>query len=81
MMIGIAKGEEKRTHKVVYDKGWKACINRIYPLIDLDLDRNNCQRYIRWVKGATIPYPSNCMRCPYMSPIELIWLHKNYPDK
>ncbi|MGV0949233.1 MAG: hypothetical protein ACOYB3_01080 [Azonexus sp.] len=77
MIIGIAKGEEGRVGAPLEVWG-KACIERLYPLIDLSLDRQGCQDYIKNV-GQVVPPPSNCMLCPFMSDIELLWLSKFYP--
>lgn len=79
VLIGIAAGEEKR---VAGDEGaplWmQRTIRRVYPLIDLGWDRAACQKYCREL-GLPIPMPSNCMLCPFMSEIELLWLERNYP--
>lgn len=87
VMIGFAAGEESRRDKsakeeVKQKQGtsfWKH-ISRQFPLIDLGLDRAACQKYIAST-GNSVPLPSNCMRCPYMSPEELLWLSINYPDR
>jgi hypothetical protein len=81
VLVGIAKGEEKRvadpnkeTHR------WKRdCIETVYPLIDLGLDRVGCQQYIRST-GHPVPPPSNCRLCPFMSEIELLWLFRFLPE-
>jgi len=77
MVIGIAAGEEKRIAKNEDDPlVWRKCaVQSIYPLIDLGMDRAACQKYILSV-GHTIPMPSNCMCCPFLSPVELLWLYK-----
>jgi hypothetical protein len=89
VLIGFAAGEEKRAEKSLRleaaqarskeDCFWKA-VHRRFPLIDLGLTRQGCQAYIKSV-GHTVPLPSNCMRCPYMSAEELYWLFLNSPDK
>lgn len=89
VMIGFAKGEEKRMNsalrlqinqrsskKDIYQK----YINRIFPLIDMEMGRKECQTYIL-EKIGHVPFPSNCMRCPFMAPEELLWLHVNYEEK
>jgi len=88
VLIGFAKGEEGRMekskrleekqHAAEEDSFWKH-IEREFPLIDLSLDRVACQKLIA-DHGFTV-LPSNCMRCPYMSPEELYWLHLNAPEK
>lgn len=79
MLIGIAAGEEKR---MAGDKGipvWmQKTIRRVYPLVDEGMDRAACQAYCHEA-GLPVPLPSNCMLCPYMSEIELLWLEMNYP--
>jgi hypothetical protein len=42
------------------------------------MDRAACQQYIRGV-GQTVPPPSCCMRCPYRSPEEMLWLSLRFP--
>ena len=89
VMIGFAAGEESRMNKSLVlqakqqaDEGdcfWKG-ITRQFPLIDMGMDRKACQQYIAST-GVTVPYPSNCMRCPYMSPEELLWLFIHAPAK
>lgn len=80
VIIGIAAGEESR---VGDDSGlavWQRyCLERVYPLIDLAMDRQACQDYIASC-SKPVPPPSNCMLCPFMSEIELLWLHRTYPD-
>jgi len=93
VLIGFAFGEESRMEKSLRQqekdhKGtsfWKY-ITRRFPLIDRKMDRKACQDYIA-SKGIqarkvykvkiSVPYPSNCRRCPYMSPEELYWLYLN----
>jgi hypothetical protein len=77
MLIGIAKGEESRCGEAL-EKWQQQCIKREYPLIDLGLDRQGCQDYIASC-NKPVPPPSNCMLCPFMSEIELLWLWYNYP--
>lgn len=55
-------------------------INRLYPLVKEKMDRLACQNYIRSV-GLPLPYPSNCIMCPYLSKIEMLWLYKNLPNE
>lgn len=89
VLIGFAKGEESRVQKSekleikekASDKdGWKKGLKRFYPLIDLGMGREECQKYIKDMIGYC-PMPSNCMRCPYQSLQEILWLYRNYPDK
>lgn len=78
VIIGIAKGEESRVGAPL-DKWAQRTTERLYPLIDLAMDRQACQDYISSV-GMPVPPPSNCMLCPFMSDIELLWLYRFYPQ-
>lgn len=80
-LVGIASGEEKRVAGDKKDpKRWaRECTQTVYPLIDLGLDRQGCQDYIRSV-GHKVPPPSNCMLCPWMNEVELLWLYRFYQD-
>ncbi len=82
MIIGITKGEESRVAKKSdKDPKWKKLsIEMSYPLIEVGMDRLICQSYIRSL-NYIIPMPSNCMICPYLSEIELVWLFKFYPEE
>lgn len=74
MLIGIAKGEEKRVAKPRAIPRWRrASIEQRYPLIEIGYDRALCQQFIRSL-GEPVPLPSNCMRCPWLSMVELLWL-------
>ena len=76
VLIGIARGEEKRMADPSKEDKWRRePITTVYPLIDISMDRGDCQRYITAV-GKEVPLPSNCILCPYLSPIELLWLYK-----
>lgn len=70
-------------YDVVYDAAWKekALITE-YPLIDIGYDRTTCQEYINSL-GIEVPYPSNCMFCPFSSGshMEILWLYMNMPDR
>ena len=50
----------------------------VYPLIPLGLDRKGCQD---WMKSTGLPIasPSNCMLCPFLGEIELLWLYRFHP--
>lgn len=70
-------------YDVEYDASWKekALITE-YPLIDIGYDRTACQEYINSL-GIEVPYPSNCMFCPFSSGshMEILWLYMNMPDR
>jgi 3'-phosphoadenosine 5'-phosphosulfate sulfotransferase (PAPS reductase)/FAD synthetase len=78
MIVGIAAGEEGRVGATM-EKWAQISVERIYPLIDIGLDRQGCQDYIA-ACNKPVPPPSNCMLCPFMSEIELLWLYYNYPQ-
>lgn len=77
MMIGFAAGEERRVKpaqtQVIIDT-----MHRIYPLIDLGLNRRGCQETIHALGGVT-PYPSNCRSCPFASAHDLLRLELQEP--
>jgi len=80
VIIGIAKGEEKRVAKEDAVFPWmRRGIERSYPLIDIGFNRKACQNYMREV-GHPVPPPSNCMVCPFLDEVELLWLYRFYPD-
>lgn len=76
-IVGIAKGEERRqADPAKVTEFWKRySIEMSYPLIPLGLDRAGCQAYMRSV-NLPVPPPSNCILCPFMGEIELLWLWK-----
>ena len=78
MLIGIAAGEEKRASSDADSPSvWmRNCINKVYPLIPLKMNRQACQDYIKSV-GHTVPMPSACILCPFMNDIELLHLYRN----
>lgn len=81
MLVGIAKGEERRMANPVEETNlWKRhSIEMSYPLVDLGLDRAGCQKYIKSVDLPLCP-PSNCKICPFLSEIELLWLFRFLPE-
>lgn len=81
VLIGIAKGEESRLLPKQIAKEWmRRSIDRAYPLIWLQWDRAACQDYIR-KQGKVVPPPSNCMYCPFMDKIELLWMARSFPKE
>lgn len=91
VLLGIAAGEESRIAKplhevdifgnlIVTNATWMDhCLQKVYPLVDLQMDRSACQTYIRST-GLPLPLPSNCMMCPFLSKQEILWLYRNYPE-
>lgn len=75
VMIGITAEEAGRRigDRSGEPKWSQECIDKIYPLVDLGMTRANCQEVIRSF-GRPVPLPSNCMMCPFVSPVELLWL-------
>jgi hypothetical protein len=80
MLLGIAYGEEKRasTNEESISVWMRQAINKVYPLIPLKMDRQACQDYIKSL-SLTVPPPSNCRICPFMSLQELLYLWKTDP--
>jgi hypothetical protein len=79
VLLGIAKGEEKRVQSKPDPEVWmRTSVEKQYPLIDLDMDRMAAQEYIAET-GHTVPPPSNCMVCPYQSEEEILLLSLKYP--
>lgn len=54
-------------------------IQKLYPLIELGMDRQACQDYIRSFE-LPLPYPSNCIFCPFANKVEILWLYRFYPE-
>lgn len=80
MMLGIAKGEEKRVSDPdANPKRWfREAIEPVYPLIDLGMDRAACQALLE-SKGMYV-IPSNCKACPFLSLPELEYLRRFFPE-
>ena len=84
VILGIAAGEERRAaaspDKLAKQPVWqRESIEKIYPLIDLGLDRAGCQKLIK-AYGEKVPFPSNCRRCPFLNDIELLFLKRHHPE-
>jgi hypothetical protein len=82
LILGFAKGEESRTTSGnKFDAVWKKkSMVRYFPLIEDGITRQDCIDY----NTINIPYtvwPSNCMRCFYQADQEVLWLHRNFPEK
>lgn len=74
MYIGISVDEIQRM-KPSRDK-W---INNVWPLIDLDMTRNDC---FAWMRKHKYPQPpkSSCIGCPYHSNSHWAEMQKNDPE-
>lgn len=55
-------------------------VERIYPMVTEGADRWMAQQYILSTPWP-LPMPSNCMFCPYMDRIEILWLYRNHPER
>ena len=76
MMVGIAAGEEKRVGDPEKRQKWeRESIDVIYPLIDMKMDRAACIEYIAST-GHKVPQPSNCILCPFLSEVELLYMDR-----
>ena len=82
MIIGIAKGEEKRLGGE-FPLAWqRQCIHRLYPLVDWGWRRSECQDFLDGFASVVGKvWPSNCMFCHFQSPEELLWLYRRHPVK
>ena len=82
LILGFAAKEESRTSKGnEADPVWKKLtVERYYPLILDDVDRQGAIDHNEANIEHTV-WPSNCMRCFYMTDPEVVWLNRFYPDK
>lgn len=79
VLVGIAADEEKRIEGASTRSKWMSeNVSREYPLVALGWNREKCIAYIRSI-GRPVPAPSNCMLCPFKSPIEILWTARRYP--
>ena len=72
--IGISMDEIQRTRR-----NRDVWINNYYPLIEKNLNRNDC---LNWIKKNNLPIPkkSACINCPYHDNKTWIDMKKNRPD-
>ncbi len=77
MIIGIAYGEEGRisTDNSGESKWMQGSIKKLYPLVDMKLDRKGCQELIKGYNHE-VPVPSNCIICPFLSYQELLYMYR-----
>jgi len=80
VVLGIAKGEESRvTDPGNSPKRWyRESIEHVYPLLDLGMDRADCQAFLH-ARGLRV-MPSNCMACHYASLPEIEFLRRFHPE-
>jgi len=80
VILGIAAGEEKRVAKGNHDPAWmRMAIEKVYPLIDLGMDRAACQSYLH-SKGLRV-WPSNCLACHFAASAEIEFMRRFYPEQ
>jgi len=90
MVLGMAKGEEKRCAarpltlfplKKTNEPVWlQRTYDRVYPLIDLGINRATAQQIIADKAPFPVPIPSNCMMCPFASDAEIAYVDRHRPD-
>jgi hypothetical protein len=84
VLLGISAEEAaRRIDKTEVEKMpvyMRICINKQYPLAEEGITRKDCQNGIIEM-GLPLPYPSNCIWCPFLSKAEIVWLHRNLPDE
>lgn len=79
VLIGIAQGEERRIAKTATGTKWMdENIERVYPLVEIGLDRQGCQELFVEL-GLPCPPPSNCIFCPFKDEVEVLWTARHYP--
>jgi 3'-phosphoadenosine 5'-phosphosulfate sulfotransferase (PAPS reductase)/FAD synthetase len=76
-LIGIDAGE---SHRATNRSSHRWNCNRVYPLIDLGIDRNRCVEIIRGA-GLCIPEKSGCWCCPFARVSDILSLAKNHPER
>jgi len=80
VMIGIAKGEERRAKGNDTGPKWmQRCIDKLYPLIELGMGRAECQATIRELAGAA-PFPSMCRFCMFKSEKQILLMARRDPE-
>jgi hypothetical protein len=77
MWIGITTDERNRSEHAA-DLKW--AVNR-YPLLELDMNRQNCIDYIDKNYPEMKVSKSGCFMCPYQSPKSWAKLKRIYPEK
>lgn len=84
MLLGISAEEASRrieSKKHCKNRGYMVtCVRKVYPLVEEGLTRGDCQNEIRKLE-LPLPFPSNCIWCPFMQKKELVWIHRNLPDE
>ncbi len=90
VVLGMAKGEERRCAARAptlfplpasrREPLWlQRTYERVYPLIDLGLDRAAAQHLIARRAPFPVPVPSNCRMCPFASDAEIAYVDRRFP--
>jgi hypothetical protein len=80
VMIGIAEGEESRAKGNDTGPKWMIrTVRRIYPLIEMEMGRLDCQEVIREA-GREPPRPSMCRHCPFKTDLQVLLMSKRDPE-
>lgn len=77
VLIGFTAGEaDRRIDPAEKVPPWMArCVERVYPLHELGMTREDCQDYIRSL-GHPDVYPSLCKFCPWKTPFDLHYQYR-----
>lgn len=81
VMIGFDAGEiDRRADPEETVPPWmSACIERVYPLAELGMTREDCNDYIRR-RGHPAVYPSLCVFCPFKTHFDVHYAATFFPD-
>lgn len=75
-LLGIDAGESHRARPAYKADGFE----KAYPLVDLDIDRDECVRIIE-AAGLPVPEKSGCWHCPFMRVRDILELATESPEK
>lgn len=75
LWLGMSADEKKRAQSKGHGRG-----ENVYPLIDLNLDREACVTIVEKY-GLPTPPKSSCYMCPHRSDEQWADLKSNYPDE
>jgi hypothetical protein len=90
VVLGMAKGKERRCAARAAtlfplpesrkEPLWlQRTYHRVYPLIDLGIDRAASQQLIARRAPFAVPIPSNCRLCSYASDAEIAYVDRRFP--
>lgn len=74
-VYGISADEKERQGK--RGPAWQQAM---YPLIDKNMGRVDCEAYLQ-SKGLRVPKKSSCKICPYHNDAFWLWMAENTPDE